>query len=671
MTLQAEQLICKNQQQQLQKAQQLYQRSLQVAISNEEVTIIRQQIQQLANELCQSAELQADAYNLLGRTALDEGFFDKAKLYLKKCIEIAPNCADYQYSFGHLLLQQGEVNAAINYFQQAESQAPGQTRALSSMAYCHLSLSQPEKAFAIYRQLIKNQPNDNHIKNKLLESCHLIQADHYNPELAQEINSFFSLQEVDYQLLHSLSSSMLLHYFKQNNTLHLDELNNFKLLISALQKVLFCHRELEVITGIIRKQLLQHCLHDATNFSRWTSLILALAEQSINNEYIWFIDPQEQQALDNLSALIEHEIQQQAKCQDIASILALYAMYHPISNLTSWQQLTLYSLETWPQPYHNLIKRTIFATQNELRVSSEIPKIGKICNKTSKKVQAQYEHHPYPRWLQIGYNTATNYGRALETELQQYRAPDFFNRGTLHVLIAGCGTGQHAIKVAKYFRNTQVTAIDLSKRSLAYAKHMADQFQLSNIEFIQQDILQLDDQAKYHVIECSGVLHHMQDISIGLKKLKKQLLPQGLIKLGLYAKEARKSVKQIRHIIQDQQIKDDDQGIRLLRQALIKQNLPTYKKVLKSHDFYSLSGCRDLLFHVSEITVTPIEIKQILQQQKFDFLGFVRLPNPIKHQYRQQFPEDKTLCQLDNWAVFEKEQPCFEAMYQFYIKASD
>ena len=45
-------------------------------------------------------------------------------------------------------------------------------------------------------------------------------------------------------------------------------------------------------------------------------------------------------------------------------------------------------------------------------------------------------------------------------------------------------------------------------------------------------------------------------------------------------------------------------------------------KVLKFSDFYSMSECRDLLFHVQEHQFTIPQIEATLQELRLEFLGF-------------------------------------------------
>ena len=57
------------------------------------------------------------------------------------------------------------------------------------------------------------------------------------------------------------------------------------------------------------------------------------------------------------------------------------------------------------------------------------------------------------------------------------------------------------------------------------------------------DLLSVSDLGVlFDVIECSGVLHHMEQPADGLSALVQQLKPGGYIKLGLYSEIARKVI---------------------------------------------------------------------------------------------------------------------------------
>ena len=63
--------------------------------------------------------------------------------------------------------------------------------------------------------------------------------------------------------------------------------------------------------------------------------------------------------------------------------------------------------------------------------------------------------------------------------------------GSPRILVAGCGTGQHAVTTALRYPGGTVLAVDLSLASLAYAKRKSAELRVANIEYRQADILTL------------------------------------------------------------------------------------------------------------------------------------------------------------------------------------
>ena len=73
---------------------------------------------------------------------------------------------------------------------------------------------------------------------------------------------------------------------------------------------------------------------------------------------------------------------------------------------------------------------------------------------------------------------------------------------------------------------------------------------MRNVQLQQLDILDANQlQEIYDVIECSGVLHHMQNPAQGLAALNSKLKPGGYCKIGLYSKLARRKVSTARKLI--------------------------------------------------------------------------------------------------------------------------
>ena len=155
------------------------------------------------------------------------------------------------------------------------------------------------------------------------------------------------------------------------------------------------------------------------------------------------------------------------------------------------------------------------------------------------------------------------------------------------ILIAGCGTGQHSIETASRVLNCHVTAVDLSLASLAYAKRKSNELHLTNLDYLQADILHLHQLGKeFDLIESGGVLHHMDDPIIGWKILVDLLKPGGLMKIGLYSELAQRHVVKVREEIAALKVGTLKTDIRRIRKQLKESIYESHHFLTKSSDFF-------------------------------------------------------------------------------------
>lgn len=289
----------------------------------------------------------------------------------------------------------------------------------------------------------------------------------------------------------------------------------------------------------------------------------------------------------------------------------------------------------------------------DYKIDDTIPSLSKIKNKTSQDVQNQYEHSPYPRW------TSYHLMPTAKSEQQNYDH-----------LIAGCGTGFSTCMTSMLKPHARITAIDLSRASLTYARQKATELNLiDNIDFYQADILDLSNlDKKFSIIECSGVLHHMKDPLEGWRCLIEKLTPDGKMHIGLYSELGRADVVAARQFIKEQKFKTTPTDIKLARQALadLPKNHPA-QSIIRRRDFYNLSGCRDLIFHVQEHRFTIEEIENALKELGLTFDGFNLDNASMTQQYRAAYPDDPQMKNLTHWHQFEQNNPdSFRGMYQFW-----
>jgi SAM-dependent methyltransferase len=214
-----------------------------------------------------------------------------------------------------------------------------------------------------------------------------------------------------------------------------------------------------------------------------------------------------------------------------------------------------------------------------------------------------------------------------------------------------------------------VLAVDLSLSSLAYASRMAREKGVTNIRFVHGDILGLDALPdRFDMISSTGVLHHMRDPQAGLRVLARLLRPGGVMKLGLYSARARGPINVAREMIGKLQLAASEPEIRKFRQQVLDAGETSALRDLRTyHDFYSMSTCRDLLFHVQEHQLQLPQIDTMLQDMSLKLLGLANLPGNTISAYRRMFPGDPLMTDLANWDVFEAQYPAtFTGMYKLW-----
>jgi SAM-dependent methyltransferase len=309
----------------------------------------------------------------------------------------------------------------------------------------------------------------------------------------------------------------------------------------------------------------------------------------------------------------------------------------------------------------------------ERRLAAELPQIAPIADPVSQSVAAMYEANPYPRWIHLPRRPRFDVRQSLLRDFPQAHAVSFDK--PLAVLMPGAGTGQHPLLVASTYEDVAVTAIDLSRPSLAYGKRQAAKHGVANIEFLQGDILDLPKLGRtFDHVECVGVLHHMADPKAGLLAISAVTRPGAFVRLGLYGEGGRRIVEKARRDIAGLRIPATLEGLRDFRRRVLEGDLKRLAALTEWEDFWSASLLRDLCFHVQEHRFTVARLRQFLDGSGLHFLGFefnvgsanrgANQAEPVAR-YRARFPTDLAMNDLGRWQQLERDKPDLFAGYAF------
>ncbi|HEY0892920.1 MAG TPA: methyltransferase domain-containing protein, partial [Cellvibrio sp.] len=437
----------------------------------------------------------------------------------------------------------------------------------------------------------------------------------------------------------------------------LSSLNSDKLFLAYLSQCINTNLALEQWLTKLRRSLLL-----ASDNINLPELASALALQCFANEYLFSVSAEEEQCL--------MEIEQATDKLTAQPNTLLASMYRPLIDIVA----DIKSFEHNNQPFLSLlIKRTLLDLQQEQYHQTRFRKIGnnsteKITNSVSDQVRNQYEENPYPRWQIPPAPTPI----ALVHILQQLPGVEReqLPGGNVSVLIAGCGTGFEPIELARMDKNAQITALDLSSKSLAYAKRMADELRISNIDFVQGNILDAAElNIQFDLINSTGVLHHMENPQIGWQTLCGILKPGGVMRISLYSEFARQRVVLAHQKIKELQLGSSNKDIKIFRSTIF--SLPSgspLAELAQSDDFYSVSGCRDLLFHVQEHRFTLLQLKDMIAELGLIVIGF-DVPSWAPQKFNQRYPKKADILDLTKWHEFEVSHPdTFVGMYQLWLQ---
>ena len=395
----------------------------------------------------------------------------------------------------------------------------------------------------------------------------------------------------------------------------------------------------------------------------------ALSRQCFINEYVYGHTAYE---LTQANALRERLIVALASNAYISPLWLIgVAAYYPLMTLPGIEALIG---GHWPDAVSNLLSQQVQEPLEEKQLRATIPSLTSVKHDVSLIVQQQYEENPYPRWVKSPIPSRTiGVDDAIRGKFPLSSFVPLGKNNEVDILIAGCGTGQHPIGTGSQFRGARVLAIDLSFSSLSYAKRKTIEAGISSIEYARADIMELGRlERRFDLIEAVGVLHHLADPLAGWRMLVSLLHPGGLMRLGLYSELGRQNVVEARTIIASLNCSASEGDIRAFRQYMIAEGSAlSFFDLTKSDDFFTISSCRDLLFHCQEHRFNLSNMKDYLKDLKLNLIGFILEPY-VLNKYISCFPDDKAMTNLDNWDAFEIENPrTFAGMYQFWVQKSD
>ncbi len=583
----------------------------------------------------------AKAYNNLGNMLQKEGRLAEAESICRRAIAIKPDYAEAHNNLGVTLRYLGRLDDAILSYICAINLKADYSGAYVNLGAALRGVSFKKGDQSLYPILTNLITRENFVRPGDVATAilSLLRQDHLIENSLLKTAAIADIQEVD-RATKILAQVPLLYQLMR---------------ICVLPEL-----EFEAVFVSMRRVLLES-LGKIDAPPETIDFLSTLSLHCFTNEYV-YLETKEEAALVSVLETAISECLARESQPAIAEILCL-ATYRPLHQY-DWSE-KLQVLQQLPEVQTRLLEEP----RTEMEIARDMPVLAGIEDKISVKVRDQYETNPYPRWVKLKVPLkAKSLAEVCDEAKLNLHSEVIRHQLFPSILIAGCGTGLHPIETASRFANCQVTAVDLSRASLAYAQRKTSELGITNIEYLQADILHLEELGrKFDIVESSGVLHHMDDPMAGWRVLVDLLKTGGLMKIGLYSELARRHIVMIREEIAALGIGTSGDEIRQFRYSIAESHHPHHRLLTRSHDFFSLSTLRDLIFHVQEHRFTAIRIQNCLDDLGLKFCGFEG--QDIVARFEELCGKKVDICDLSLWHQFEESHPrTFASMYQFWCQ---
>jgi Flp pilus assembly protein TadD/SAM-dependent methyltransferase len=618
----------------------------------------------------------ADAHVTLAALLVEQGDRDGALGHLRRAAALAPGSARAANDLGRVLVLAGKLDEAVTALERAVALAPADPLLRGNLAIALVARGQRAQAADVLFECWRALPAGSGARAALLPHAFELLRDLARMPLDRTWREIglgilasdeLSPDSISVPLARGLRAlpgiaAALAGAGADRDVLDeadVQALTADPLFVQTLAGTLLRDPEVERALVHLRRCLLRRVSRgEAPGVPAAFSCALAL--QSFASEYAFFVADDEEAQAAALKARVERALAEPARpAAALQADLMVAALYAPLGALDGIERLPA------PEgPFAMVHRQQVLEPARERTLRAGLPALTPIQDQTSVAVRAMYEQNPYPRWSRAPRPSPTTVAGLVARLRPGEPAPDLPE--PMPVLVAGCGTGQHAALVTRELPGCDVLAVDLSATSLGYAARRLDELGLP-VRLAQADLLQLGGLGRtFAVIECSGVLHHLADPLAGWRVLVGLLHPRGVMKVGLYSTVARRFLAPARALLAERGFPATPDGIRAARRAILDlpEGHPARAVVLAS-DFYGASPFRDLLMHVQEHTFTIPQLASSLETLDLRFLGF-QLARAVLAQFQSAFP-GRAPSDLAAWEEFEATHPAtFGNMYQFW-----
>ncbi len=609
-------------------------------------------------------ELPSDpsALNLMARIELDQSEHEHAEALLLKALEISPSDENTLLNYAYLLIAKRQYAEAESCFLRILEQTPGSHRAFSGIALSKLRQKDYLAAFNHYKRLIELGYDSTLTRLYFLDSVEFLRADVYDQETEALLLKAFSWENIEHTKLANMVTGIISAKYDLSNPqaiIDLDQLMDDKLLIASLDKCLLPSIDVEFLLTEMRRSIMTEISLTQNLRDSLLPAAIAIGQYSANNDYVLMMSQDEENEVSRLVDKLKASTLGSWTQDDLIGALITLSMYEPLYTQTFSYQLLKYDVSEWPSAIQPLLSANLYELSNEHMAQFDLfgASANSLMNNEIRRAN--------PRWTQLSNLHRSNLYKALCNELDESTVPPRFAQDKLKVLVLGCGSGQRALYLSRYFENIEVYGVDNSRENVAYASLKAKQLGDTSVQFIHAEYdTALITEHQFDIIEFGDIVNHVASPQEVIEEWQLVLADDGLLRFSFDSSKVKQTAGVITQLVKDRRLSPTADNIRHLRNAIMKEaGSGLWDKLFSDERFYSGSGCRDLFFNKHNHYFDLEKLDTLLNASGLSFIGFVDLDATDKRQSNPLAPYS-----LLAWHVIDQDNALFPEAYQLYCR---
>ena len=264
-----------------------------------------------------------------------------------------------------------------------------------------------------------------------------------------------------------------------------------------------------------------------------------------------------------------------------------------------------------------------------------------------ERIKAQYEKFPYPSIpLFVRMRTADSHLMNYESGVAACFGDVSLAVDRPKILVVGCGTFEPYV-VALANPSAEITCLDFSASALKKLKwRMRLHFPRRKFHYLCSSVEKIPNSlGHFHMIVATGVLHHLENPSLGLAILEKHLAKNGVLRLMLYSKYGRHQIYKIRELAHALGIHNGKQLKKMIAQ--LPADNPMKSQFSLYGDAQSEGGIRDGFLNVIDHAFDALEVEGFLSQSGVMAKKFLHSPSGSLHHFDSLRAENS--CARSDW----------------------